>query len=178
MKKALLIAAAILLFAGAVHADAYIGVFADAGHSVRTLSPAAFTPFDVWIWILPGAAGVQAAEFGATFPGTVITTNTVVNPLITVALGSLTAGTSVAYGACNTDWVYTHHLTCMSLAAGVPSRIDLVGDMSVSPPIFAIATCEPGYPYGPVIYFTPLYLYQDGPVATKDASWGAIKSLF
>lgn len=180
MKKTLLIVAAILVLAASVNAapaTAYMGIFNDAGHSVNFVAPAAFTPFDVWIWILPGVLGVQAAEFGVVFPATIVTTNTAQNPDISVALGSLTAGISVAYFNCQTDWVYTHHLTCLALSA-TPGQISLVGDPSTSPPIFAIATCEEGFPYGTVVYYTPLYLYNPGPVATQQSSWGAIKNLF
>jgi hypothetical protein len=180
MKKTLLIAVAILLFAMTVNAapgTAYIGVFKDAGHLENFISPTTFAPFDVWIWILPGVLGVQAAEFGVVFPATVVTTNTIQNPDITVALGSLTGGISVAYGTCQNDWTFTHHLTCISLAAA-PGTIALVGDASVSPPIFAIATCELGYPTAPVIYFTPLYLYNPGPVGVQQSTWGAIKNMF
>ncbi len=179
MKKALLIAAAILLFAGSINAapaQGYIAIFNDANHSVCSVSPLLqYVPFDVWIWCLPGVNGMIAAEFRVIFPATVITTATTPNPLITVALGDLVGGISVAYGACNQDWTYTHHLTCMALAA-VPGFIEIGANPSAG--AYQFATCELGYPIEPIQYLNGLALGQLCVVGTQESTWGAIKNLF
>jgi hypothetical protein len=180
MKKALLIAAAILMFAGSVNAQgtAYIGVYGDIDHSVCTLSPPVYTPFHAWIMVLPSVRGMQAAEFTMLLPPTVISTGSAKNPDVTVELGSLTGGISTAFGTCHLGWTYLYDVTLMSLSFGVPGYVGLSGDISVNPPIFAVASCEPGYPSEPVIYHAPLALYQGCNVGVQSSTWGAIKNLF
>jgi len=180
MKKAMLLAAAILLFAGSVSAGGYIGIYADGAHSVRTICPAQYGQFPVWIWCLPSNYGLQAAEFAVSFPATVVTLATVKNPGITVELGSLAAGVSVAFGegSCNLDWVWVYQLTCMSLAT-VPAQIRIIPHPGTLPaPTYQFANCLPGYPIEPCKNLTPLYLCSDGPLGVQDKNWGAIKSLF
>ena len=183
MKKALLIGVAMLLVASAVNADGpaqgYIGLYADGIHSVcNVMNPAgAFMPFTMWIWCLPSSHGMTAAEFAISFPGTVIASTITVNPLITVGLGTLTGGTSVAFGACNNDWVWTHQVACYSIAA-LPAIIEVIPDPTAQPPAYQFATCELGNPLEAIFRLTHLYLNQQCVYATKDASWGAIKSLF
>jgi hypothetical protein len=181
MKKAMLLALATLFVASSLFAEApgqaYIGVYGDEGHSVCSVNPALYTPFDVWIWILPGYLGVQAAEFQVNFPATIVTTQTITNPEISVGLGTLTGGISVAFFTCHYDWVYTHHLTCLAIGA-TPGAIQLAGDSSVHPPLFVIATCEEGFPYGTLVYLNALAVFQPCVIGTQSSSWGAIKNLF
>jgi hypothetical protein len=179
MKKALLIAAAILLFAGSISAQgtAYIGVYGDLDHSVCRLDPLQYVGFHAYIMVLPSTRGMQAAEFTLLLPGTVISTASVKNPDITVELGSLTGGISVAFGSCHTGWTYLYDMTLLCLAT-VPGYIGLSGDISINPPIFAVASCEAGYPSEPVIYHAPLALFQACNIGTQTSTWGAIKNLF
>ncbi|MFA4947029.1 MAG: hypothetical protein WC674_00780 [Candidatus Krumholzibacteriia bacterium] len=188
MKKAMLLAAAVMFVAGSVLAElppvGYIGVFKDATHDTapgaNVICPAQYGTFSAWIWILPPVNGLQAAEWAVSFPATTITTVTVQNPAIAVALGSLAAGISVAFaeGACQMDWAWTHQLTMMSLAAAVPCKIDIIKHPGTLPPAYQLATCALGYPIEPLIYLTPLYLCMDGTVGVQETNWGAIKSLF
>jgi hypothetical protein len=182
MKRALLLGAAILFLAGSTAAVpppiGYIGVFADGAHSIAYLCPAQYEQFQAWIWILPGTHGVQAAEFAVSFPATTLVLATVQHPNITVALGALSTGISVSFGEawCQTDWVWTHHLTMMSLAV-VQTWIAIIPHPRVLPvPAYHVATCELGYPIERLSYLTPLYLCQSWGV--EESSWGAIKSLF
>ena len=186
MKKAMLLAVAILLMAGALSAQTlppigYIGVYADAGRASNTVCPAQYGQFQAWIWCLPNVMGLQAAEFAVSFPATTVTLATVQNPAITVALGTLAGGISVAFGegSCQMNWAWTHNLTMMSLALpSVPGKIDIIKHPGTQPPAYQFATCEPGYPIVPCIYLTPLYICQSGPVGVEETNWGAIKSLF
>jgi len=179
MKKAMLLALAALFIASSVFAapdKGYIGIYNDANHSVCSVYPPQYVPFDVWVWCLPSVHGLQAAEFRVVFPPTIITTATVQNPGITVALGSLTDGISVAYGNCNVDWVYTHHLTCMALAAGVPGYVSITANPSAGK--YQFANCEPGYPTEDCTIINNLAINQQCLIGTQTSTWGAIKNLF
>ncbi len=186
MKKALLIAAAVMFVATSVFAQplpaiGYIGVYADGDHLINNICPPAYSPFDAWIWILPSEDGMQAAEWAVSFPGNVVTTFTAQHPNITVALGTLPTGISVAFGEgqCNMGWVWTHHLSMLALAA-IPAKIEIIPHPTTQPPAYQVATCELGYPLQPLIYLTPLYLctVPDGELGVQQTNWGAIKSLF
>jgi hypothetical protein len=215
MKKSLLIAAAVMFVAGSVFAVnppiGQIGIFKDATHyigdptaflnSANTICPSAYGTFPAWIWVLPGVNGLQAAEFAVYFPPTIITLATVKNPLITVELGSLPGGMSIAFGegSCQMDWVWLYQLNLMNLAPitpwnlpssykypplpGLPAMyvaiIEHPGTLPV--PAYQAATCLLGYPIEPLVNLTPLWLCYDpasGPLGVEQSNWGAIKSLF
>jgi len=140
----------------------YIGVWADAAHSVREISPAQYSTFDAWIWILPSENGMQAAEFAVSFPATTPMISSIQHPNITVALGTLAGGMSLAFGEgmCNMDWVWTHRVTMIQLALpAVLAKIDIIPHPGTLPvPAYQAATCELGYPIEPLIYITALYI--------------------
>jgi hypothetical protein len=191
MKKALLFAAAVLFVASSVSAVlpplGYIGVFADATHNTDPAAnytcPAQYGNFMAWIWCLPGENGIQAAEFAVSFPATTVTLLTTKNPLITVELGSLPGGMSVAFGegSCQMDWVWLYQLSMMQLALPTaPAKIEIIPHPGTLPvPAYQFATCELGYPIEPCINLTPLYVCMEpSPLGVEQTNWGAIKSLF
>ncbi len=187
MKKAILLVAAIIFVASSVSAQlppvGYIGIFKDATHNTdpgaNVICPAPYSQFQAWIWILPPATGMQAAEWAVLFPATTVTLLTTQHPNISVALGTMATGISVAFaeGACNMEWVWTHQLQMMSLGAA-PCKIEIIKHPTTQPPAHQAATCELGYPIVPLINLTPLYLCMDGSVGVQETNWGAIKSLF
>jgi hypothetical protein len=189
MKKALLIAAAVLFVASSVSAavlppEGYIGIFADDSHNTdpaaNYVCPAAYGNFFAWIWCLPSENGLQAVEFAVSFPATAVTLNTVQNPGIAVALGTLANGISCAFaeGMCQMDWVWTHQLTMLALAT-TPAQIAIIPHPTTQPPAYQFATCELGYPIEPCINLTPLYICETpSPLGVEETNWGAIKSLF
>jgi len=61
MKKVLFITAALLAISTVAYAlppMGYMGLFADASHSICRVDPAAYSMFERWIWVKPGTAGV------------------------------------------------------------------------------------------------------------------------
>jgi hypothetical protein len=196
MKKTLLIAAAVMFVASSAFAVlppvGYIGIFKDAAHdpsppingSDYWVCPAQYGNFMAWIWCLPSANGLQAAEFAVSFPATTVTLVTTKNPLITVELGSLPGGISVAFGetTCQMDWVWLYQLTMMQLGPPVlPAKIDIIPHPGTLPvPAYQFATCQLGYPIEGCRYLTPLYICwpADYNIGVQETNWGAIKSLF
>lgn len=189
MKRALLIASAAVLVAGAAFATTlpigYIGVFADETHTMSPAGnyacPAQYGQFHAWIWCLPSVRGLQAAEFKLGIPATVVQLAAAKHPLIAVELGALASGISVALeeGACQTDWVYLYDLTMMLLAA-TPAKIEILPHPGTLPkPAYQFASCLPGYPIEACRYLTPLYVcWAPSPIGVEETSWGAIKALF
>jgi hypothetical protein len=100
-----------------------------------------------------------------------------VNPLISVGLGTLQAGTSVAFYTCQLDWVWTHQVACYLINTS-PSVITIIPDPTAVPPEYLFARCDLGDSLFEPTIFSSLYLNQACVIATQNASWGAIKSLF
>ena len=161
----------------------YIGIFKDATHnianpSVNTVCPATYGSFEAWIWCLPSENGLQAAEFAVSFPATTVILGSVQNPLITITIGSLPDGISIAFseGMCQMDWVWTHQFTMMLLDRAA-AKIEIIPHPGTSPsPAYRFASCEYGYPIELCIYLMPLSVCY--PIGVEQANWGAIKSLF
>jgi len=183
MKKAMLLAVALLLVASSAFGlgpKAYIGIYGDAAHSACRVDPAPYSPVPAYIYILPSDKGMQAAEFAVSFPATVITLSSIKNPGITVELGAMTTGISVAFGEgqCQMDWVWLYNMSLMSLGT-VPGAVAIIphpGTLTL--PAYQYATCELGYPIEPLVKLSSLHFYQPCMVGTQETNWGAIKSLF
>ena len=144
-------------------AQGYIGIWADQYHSGCDVFPAQYALFDAWIWCLPSDNGLQAAEYAVSLPSKVIILSVVQNPDIAVSLGTLTAGISVAFGEgyCQTDWVWTHHVTCMSLTQADPGIIEIIPHPGVLPqPAYQFANCTLGFPIEPCAVLSNLYVNQ------------------
>jgi len=185
-----MIGIALLLLAGSGFAQpypglpdtAYVGIFADearTSHQVNySTGPAAF---QYYIFFLPNQMGFQAAEFKLSLPANAVGTSTVAkDPAITVELGTLTGGISVALaeGTCRTDWFYLYRLQSILMSA-VQGQIMIVENPAVIPfPAYQVASCEAGYPIYPVKRFCHLSLNYDGGIGVENTSWGGIKSLF
>lgn len=187
MKRLVLLFVAIALSAGSAFAQApdsaYVGIFADAAHTVRQVNygggPAP-TIFTAYIWWLPSVRGVNGAEFAVKFPSTGLIVGTVTpNSGLTVQLGTLQGGISIAWDPanCQTTWTWSHTVACYLTSADL-AQIEIANHPTTVPPHYVVATCELGFPIEPVIRFTHLYLNWDGGIATEAKSWGAIKSMF
>ncbi len=200
MKKAFLVAALMLLMAGAVYAGVpYAGLYAgvydpDTGiegaggsdHSACSVQVAApYSDIEMWIWFLPDPQkGLAAVEFKITYPTTVYVIQGAVtsNPLNQVELGSLGAGITATVGGmqCQYDWYWSHHQTLTLKKTTSSGYCMIVADPGLVTPPFAVidASCELGFPAYACTILNNLALNQACIVATQDKSWGAIKSLY
>lgn len=175
MKKVLLAVAMLMLATPVFAADGYVALYADANHSnCSVMNPGGFFPAEVWIWFFTPSLGVQAAEYKLTAPASVIVSTVTTNADITASLGDVVGGISVAFGACQNGWVWTQHVTCY-LTMTAPDFIRIEPRPAVG---LQFASCELGFPIYPATVLNHLALNQGCVVATENASWGAIKSLF
>lgn len=168
------------LNAGALPSKTYLGIYADAAHSVTSLNPPLYSPFSVTFWVLPSERGFQGMIYKGTVSSNVIVTSTYANPQLAVMLGCIPFGCSGACailpeGSCQMDWFWTHTLTCMVLDAQ-PGFIE-AGPMSCESVLMA-ANCQPGYPSEPVTILDKFGIYQEAVLEIEPQPWGAIKSLY
>ncbi len=176
MKKVLLALAILALATPVFAADAYVALFSDIDHSVCSVNFAApFVMFDCWIF-MTSHLGVQAAEYRIVVPTTptVVAQIPVTNPEITVSLGDPIAGISVSFGTCQTGWVWSQRIPCYLMGAQAGYMM-----IEAKPGVgLQIASCETGFPIYSATVLNHLALNNPCEIATEDASWGAIKSLF
>jgi hypothetical protein len=193
MKKAMLLAVAVLFVAGSVFAAgpvSYIGLFKDVNHNMSTppLGNSVCTPstFHCWIWCLPSVRGMYGADFCLTKPASedpvidIVVTLATINPGITAPLGDLWTGMSVTFSTCQTDWIWLYDLRMRdySDASPVSGRIDVIPHPNTEPaPALQLVNCSMNLE--PFVYLTPLYLCpSSNPLGVQESNWGAIKSLF
>lgn len=200
MKKVLLLAVAMILVAGIANAApyrGYIGLFVGPSSNVPeqtapdpwnceiwyTGGGTTYTEAYVWVWCLPSVNGLKGAEFMLVPPDeeetTVIFGSPVRNPLITNVLGDIWVGIEVVYPTCQTDWVWTHYMR-VRLYDDVGSALIIVPN-PISDPFtgwIQFANCNTGYPPEDAMRLCYVCFNMSCWIATKDASWGAIKSLF
>jgi hypothetical protein len=184
MKKAILLAIALLLVSSAAFAQpptGYIGLFNCSVHSSWCATGVGFYPVQMYVWCLPSYFGQICAEFMVCYPVNVIQSTVTWNtPIISVQLGDLATGLSVCYIVCQWDW---HWIANQLIYVTDPTPTYVYICAHPGPGVFQFANCEPGYPVEPCIKYTNLYLNYplDSPeclgTATEDASWGAIKSM-
>jgi hypothetical protein len=186
MKKALLLAVALMLIATVANAQppvGYIGLFVDETRSEWCATGVGFYPVEMWIWCLPSYLGQICAEFMICYPANVITSTVTKNTaIISVDMGDLGSGWSVCYIECQWNWHWNAHQT---LYVSDPTLTTVEICPAPGPGAYQFANCESGFPTEPCIKFTNLYLNRDPvadelcnpPTATEDASWGAIKSM-
>jgi hypothetical protein len=88
----------------------YVGLFADEGHSdCDVVYQSGIHPFDMWVYRYPIGGGMRAAEFAIAPPSNFIAGAVTANPAIAISIGNILDGTSVAFGTCQTEWVWSHH---------------------------------------------------------------------
>lgn len=159
----------------------YIGLFTDESHDVWCATGVGFYPVEMWIWCLPSERGMICAEFQVCYPTNVIrSTMTWNEPHIELAIGDLLNGLSVCLQNCKTTWFWIAH-QLLYVTDQTQSYASICPHPDVG--VYQFANCEPGYPTEQCIKYTNLYLNYEQPdpecmgTATRDASWGAIKSM-
>ncbi len=187
MKKALLLAVALLLVASVASAQqseplGYIGLFTGEDHSYWCASGTGMYPVEVWILCLPGSLGQMCAEFMLCNPANVITSTVTWNTaLISVSLGDLDIGLSVCYVGCQTTWHWIAHRLYYVTDDAAQTKIEICPHPDTG--VYSFANCEDGYPMEPCVKLTHMYLNytiedeECQTMGTQSASWGAIKSM-
>ncbi len=131
---------------GPASAATYFGLYADENRSITTVSGTPYYSAEIWIWALPDEDGMMAAEFGMAYPSNVIPSTITWNSAISMKLGSLPGGISVAFSACQEGWTWIAHQTIWVMNEEY-SEVKLVPPSGAT--AIQIATCGMGYPIEP-----------------------------
>ncbi len=135
-------ALACALWAVPAAGTAYLGLYADENHSITKIDGTPIYSAEVWIWCLPDARGVMAAEFGLTYTANVIPSVVTWNAY-SARFGDLPGSVNFAFNECKTGWTWIAHQT-IYVVNGEYGEARLAPFSEAIP--MQIATCEPGYP--------------------------------
>ena len=158
-------------------ATTYLGLYADEAHSECSSYPTPYQLVNFWVWVQPGEDGMICVEYEITTPANVIQAATIVNPAAGYHIGDaiVPPGATVCFATCQTDWIWTHQLTCLPIDSA-PSIITL--DSHEDHGFMRATNCiDPGDPYETMTKINDLYLNQGCCLSNEESSWGAIKSL-
>jgi len=189
LKRIVLFVLVLVLLAGSSSAQlppfGYMGLFVDETRTSWCASGTPFYEFEMWIWCIPSERGMMCAEFAVCYPPNVIQSTITTNPDICVTLGTLATGMSACYCDCQWDWTWPfHQMLWVTDPAKTYIRLKKHPDPNITD--YQFANCEPGYPTESVLLYTwRIFVNYEsweiectGWIGTKDASWGAIKSMY
>jgi len=158
-------------------ATTYIGMYSDEAHSECSHYAVPFQLVAFWVWVLPGEDGMLCVDYEITVPSNVIQAATIINPEAGYQIGDaiVPPGSTVCFPTCRNDWIWTHQLQCLIIDT-TPSIITL--DPHDDYGVLRSTTCvEPLYPVEEMRKLNDMFLNQSCCLATRESSWGAIKSL-
>jgi hypothetical protein len=143
-----------------------IGLYVDESRTQNRVDPPPFTPFDVYVWCKPSEQGMICAEFAIDFSQHVMPMDLTTNPIVVVQMGDPISGLSSCFGACESDWVWTHILRFMLTDA-------LVGTIEIAPHqdvgVYQFANCLPGHPLENVNICSIIYIRHYGPATVLES---------
>lgn len=178
MKKVLLLTTALLLVATVAMAQlpptGYIGLYTDDARSSNCIE-ATGGGYDVYVMVLPSDQGLMTTEFAISFPSGVYLTKTTYASDIALTWGDPANGLRATFSACKTAWCWPCYMTfdIWNVSGG---NIEIIPHPDSG--LMQLCNCNEGYPTESVIYLTPMYLGECGPLANEESSWGAIKGMY
>jgi hypothetical protein len=182
MKKAMLIVLATMFVASYAYAGPqdYIGLFFDTtpGHSICRYDNTGDFAVYYYVWAKPGSLGLQAVEFKIVFPPIVYDSGSLtLNTGINLTLGSIDVGWSATFALCQPagTWVQVYRQRVYCDTGLAPDGVILVAEADDSHNL-GLATCALTDTRFTVLNHA--HINVPCVIGTKDASWGAIKSLF
>jgi hypothetical protein len=185
MKKALLLAVALMMVASAANAG-WIDLFSASTHDAWCLypPPVQYVPITIYMIARPPADGFRATECKITIPDPCASiTNVTYHPNMNLAFGEWPTGMSLSFSACMLDpWVLCATIQVLSLDCAWSTDCQVIELSERNDSEFlGFATCGTGFPPEAAGHQFNVYLNCDpcpDIVATEDASWGAIKNLY
>lgn len=141
---------------------------------VSTTAP--YTPFNVYVFLEPGAEGAFAGEYKLVAPAGHFSTGQVVNPVIsgaTIGVWYGAPGISAPFTSCQADLFWVVNMTMMSPNT-TPGHYILEPHDSTQ--FLGVAICPDPRPLVDAHVYNYFY-FNDSWGATEESSWGAIKAL-
>jgi len=179
MKRVLLVVAFLILFviagdACALSPKPYVGLFADANHSIPCNGGS--SSFNLYVWWLPSANGSLGTTYNLVLPSNVTIVSWTQSSEVAILVGcdcGISGGFCAVFAECQTDWVWSQRMACNVLDEE-PSAIEIVPCVGGSS--LTVANCY--YSVEPVTIMNKFCINQEPIVAVEEVTWGAIKSLY
>ena len=188
MRKVLMLVLASILLSSVAAAQpdtGYLAFFNDLSRTTNCISDENIPPppgnvATLYVFCLPSINGQRGATFRIVFPAEVAPITTVLNPDISLALGDVVTGISLAINSCKRDWNWVIQVPMW--VTGTDRLTLSFAEHSTSFEL-GFPNCETGFPLEDVILLNEMYLNvaADDPscvFGTAELSWGAIKNIY
>jgi hypothetical protein len=172
---ALVIVSLVVGGANALPPKPYVGLFADANHSITCYTGS--SSFDLYVWWLPSSNGSMGTGYDLVLPANVTIASVTTSPAVANLIGCYCmdlGGFCAVFANCQADWVWSQRIRCNVLDED-PSAIEIIpceGESSLS-----VANCV-DYSAEPVTSMNKFCVNQEPIIAIDESTWGAIKSLY
>jgi hypothetical protein len=179
MKAVLLIIAVVIVSlvfhdAEALPSKPYVGLYADANHSMPCYNGT--SSFDLYVWWLPSSNGSLGTTYNLILPLDVAIASVTTSPAVANLIGcncGVFGGFCAVFTDCQMDWVWSQRISCNVLDES-PSVIAIVpceGEAALS-----VVDCM--YSIEPVTVLNKFCVNQEPVISVDESTWGAIKSLY
>ena len=165
-----------LLFAQAPQ-NTYLGVFMDDSRTTWCVTGDPPYQAEIWVWALPGVAGLKGAAFDLWYPGVVLDGDWVLHPNMDTTPQKCTPPCpdfSRGYLDCQSSWVWLFHQTI--LVTSSDHKLIEIRPFPADSDHVSVWDCD-GVEQSAVI-LSKGYINHCGPVPVETKTWGAIKSLY
>jgi len=138
--------------------------------------PAPYSPYEIWVWILPGVNGLKGFSFTIDL-GDDLCTGVTNNPDLISPADSPVEGTGWTgyFSSCHYDWVWLTKLSMIALSTA-PHCVD-ISEHPDTGEVEAI-DCTEGNPAVPLTVLNSFCVNTPCVVDARDSSWGAVKSIY
>ena len=177
MKKILLTIAAIALLAAPASANV-LSIWADVDMlNMEVATAAPYAPFNVYVFLEPGADGAFAVEYKLIAPLGHFSTVQLPNPVVSAATIGVwfgAPGISAPFTTCQTELFWVVNLTMMAPDVAAAEYVLALNDNSN---FMGVAICPGDRPMVDGSAYNKFGFNMEGTVGTEETSWGAIKSM-
>jgi hypothetical protein len=183
MKKVLLLTVALLLLSSMAMAcppTGCAGLFLSETPSGDNNCVDEMGAYEVYCMCFPPEDGLMSVELMIELPCWGVTATTY-SPNEALHMGDPISGLTFTFSTCQMDWCWPFHFTWTpswgdTLCCG--GKVQIVPHPVQGGPWFA--TCAEGYPPVEFDNYSPIYVCdcENSPLANKESSWGAIKSMY
>ncbi len=176
---AILLAAMLVSTVNACPDKVYVGLYADDKHGDCSQDVYNYSPFDVWLFVLPSTSYVECVELRLEKPEWLQLVGTELYPLIADPVEPIDwfgDGGIVCFEYCRSQWTWVCRFTMLPTKTGLTGYITVKERFSTG--VMQATTCMGNRPIQPLEALNYLAINQPCVVGTVSSSWGAIKGMY
>lgn len=139
-------------------------------------APASYTPYEIWVWILPDVNGLKGFSFTIDM-GNDLCAGVTNNPDLVYPADSPIeeTGWTGYFSSCHYDWVWLTKLSMIAVSI-TPHCVEIIGHPDTG--AVEAMDCTEGNPAVPLTVLNSYCVNTPCVVDARDSSWGAVKSIY